>query len=96
MARRVGLVALGRSTFDLEVAGATASAVRATLAAVSDLTVVDAGGLAVAVASSREDLASSVSHLPHVAPRVAPRVASSRHESHRVNAMEIQRRRRRS
>ena len=51
---------------------------------------------AVAVASSREDLASSVSHLPHVAPRVAPRVASSRHESHRVNAMEIQRRRRRS
>ena len=47
MARRVGLVALGRSTFDLEVAGATATAVRATLAAVPDLTVVDAGGLAV-------------------------------------------------
>lgn len=47
MTRRVGLVALGRSTFDLEVAGATAAAVRAALAAHPDLDVVDAGGLAV-------------------------------------------------
>lgn len=47
MTRRVGLVALGRSTFDLEVAGATATAVRAALAAVPDLEVFDTGGLAV-------------------------------------------------
>lgn len=47
MTRRVGLVALGRSTFDLDVAGSTASAVRATLAAAPDLELVDAGGLAV-------------------------------------------------
>lgn len=47
MTRRVGLVALGRSTFGLEVAGATAAAVRAALAAHPDLDVVDAGGLAV-------------------------------------------------
>ena len=47
MTRRVGLVALGRSTFDLEVASATATAVRATLAAHPDLDVVDVGGLAV-------------------------------------------------
>jgi len=47
MTRRVGLVALGRATFDLEVATATATAVRAALAAVPDLEVVDTGGLAV-------------------------------------------------
>jgi len=47
MTHRVGLVALGRSTFDLEVAGATAAAVRAALAAVAGNDVVDAGGLAV-------------------------------------------------
>jgi len=47
MSRRIGLVALGRSTFDLEVAGATAAGVRAALAAIPDIDLVDAGGLAV-------------------------------------------------
>jgi L-fucose isomerase-like protein len=47
MTHRVGLVALGRSTFDLEVAGATAAGVRAALAAAPDVDVVDVGGLAV-------------------------------------------------
>lgn len=47
MTRRVGLVALGRSTFDLEVAAATTTAVRAALAAAPEVTVVDAGELAV-------------------------------------------------
>lgn len=47
MTRRVGFVALGRSTFDLEVAGATAAAVRGVLGAMDDLEVVDVGGLAV-------------------------------------------------
>lgn len=47
MTQRIGLVALGRSTFDLEVAGRTAAAVRATLAGMPDLVVVDAGGLVV-------------------------------------------------
>lgn len=47
MTQRIGLVALGRSTFDLEVAGRTAAAVRATLAGMPDLDVVDAGGLVV-------------------------------------------------
>jgi L-fucose isomerase-like protein len=47
MTHRVGLVALGRSTFDLEVAGATAAGVRAALAAAKDVDVIDVGGLAV-------------------------------------------------
>jgi len=47
MSRRIGLVALGRSTFDLEVAAATAAGVRSALAAVPDIDLVDTGGLAV-------------------------------------------------
>jgi L-fucose isomerase-like protein len=47
MSRRVGLVALGRSTFDLEVAGATAAAVRTVLGAATGITLVDVAGLAV-------------------------------------------------
>jgi L-fucose isomerase-like protein len=47
MTHRIGLVALGRSTFDLEVAGSVAAGVRAALATVTGVDLVDAGGLAV-------------------------------------------------
>ena len=47
MSRRIGLTALGRSTFDLEVAATTAAAVRAALATVPDVDVFDTGGIAV-------------------------------------------------
>jgi hypothetical protein len=47
MTPRLGLIALGRSTFDLEVAASTARAVRAALAALPDVDVFDTGGVAV-------------------------------------------------
>jgi hypothetical protein len=47
MTHRIGFVALGRSTFDLEVAGAVATGVRAALAVVPGIDLVDTGGLAV-------------------------------------------------
>jgi len=47
MTQRVGLVALARSTFDLEVAGRVAAALRTTLATVPGIDLVDVEGMAV-------------------------------------------------
>jgi len=47
MSRRIGLVALGRATFDLDVAAAVATGVRDVLAAAPGVEVVDGGGIAV-------------------------------------------------
>ncbi len=47
MSRRIGLVALGRATFDLEVAGAIAAGVRDVIAAIPGVDVADEGGIAV-------------------------------------------------
>jgi L-fucose isomerase-like protein len=56
---RVGLVALGRSTFDLEVAATTAAGVRAALSRVEGLELIDAGSVAVEL----DDVRAAAEHV---------------------------------